>query len=208
MEKDSIVDCDEIWCKVKVWDTYRKRYVWCPVNREEKIVVYCYEEGSGSRDALKNILGDRQIKTLQSDGYNVYMYLEDRLYNTEHLCCLAHARAKFVYVYEQGGDLNAKQMLEYIGWLYGQEDSYRQSGLSAGEIIRQRNFLRTKDVIGRMRSFLNVLTSEGHPPRVESDGEGCQLPEEFLESDIRLLERRLLQHRQYHCGAFHLPSGW
>lgn len=47
----------------------------------------------------------------------------------------------------------------------GQEDSYRQSGLTAEEIARQRNSLRTKDVIGRMRSFLNVLTSKGHPPR-------------------------------------------
>lgn len=78
---------------------------------------------------------------------------------------MAHARAKFVYAYEQGDDLNAKQMQEYIGWLYGQEDTYRQSGLTAEEITRQRNFLRTKEVIGRMRSFLNVLTSEGHPPR-------------------------------------------
>ncbi len=76
---------------------------------------------------------------------------------------MAHTYAKFVYAYEQGGDLNAKRMLEYIGWLYGQEDSYRQSGLTAEEIIRQRNSLRTKDVIGRMRSFLNVLTLEGHP---------------------------------------------
>ena len=78
---------------------------------------------------------------------------------------LVHARAKFVYAYGQGGDLNAKRMLEYIGWLYGQEDSYRRSGLTAEEITRQRNSLRTKDVIGRMRSFLNVLTSKGHPPR-------------------------------------------
>lgn len=164
LEKDSIVNCDETWCKVKVQDRYRKRYTWCLVNREEKIVIYCYEEGSRSRDALKNILGDRQIKALQSDGYNVYMYLEDRLYDTEHLCCLAHARAKFVYAYEQGGDLNAKRMLEYIGWLYVQEESYRRSGLTAEEITRQRNSLRTKDVMGRMRSFLNVLTSEVHPP--------------------------------------------
>ena len=56
-------------------------------------------------------------------------------------------------------------MLEYIGWSYGQEDSYRQSGLTAEEITRQRNSLRTKDVISRMLSFLNVQTSEGHPPR-------------------------------------------
>ncbi len=167
MEKDSIVNCDETWCRVKVQDIYRKRYIWCIVNREEKIVIYCYEKGSRSRDALKHILGDRQLKALQSDGYNVYMYLEDRLYHTEHLCCLAHARAKFVYAYEQGGDLNAKQMLGYIGWLYGQEDCYRLSGLSAEEITRQRNSLRALEVIGQMRSFLNVLTSEGHPPRGE-----------------------------------------
>ena len=93
------------------------------------------------------------------------MYLEDSLLNTVHVCCLAHARAKFVYAYEQGGDLNTKQMLEYIGWLYGQEDSCRQSGFFAEEITWQRNSLQTKDVISRIRSFLNVLTSEGHPPR-------------------------------------------
>ena len=40
---------------------------------------------------------------------------------------LIHARAKFVYACGQGGDLNAKRMQEYIGWLYNQEDSYRQS---------------------------------------------------------------------------------
>ena len=155
MEKDSIVNCDETWCKVKVRDTYRKRYLWCLVNREERIVIYCYEDGSRSREALKCIIGDRQIKALQSDGYNVYMYLDDRLYNTEHLCCLAHARAKFVYAYEQGGDLNAKRMLEYIGWLYGEEECYRLSGLSSEEITQRRNSLRTKEIIGRMRSFLN-----------------------------------------------------
>lgn len=56
-------------------------------------------------------------------------------------------------------------MLEYIGWLYGQEDCNRQSVLTAEEITRQWNSLRAKEVIGRMLSFLNVLTSEGHPPR-------------------------------------------
>ena len=78
---------------------------------------------------------------------------------------LAHERAKFVYAYEQGDDLNAKRMQEYIGWLYNQEDYYRQSDLTAEEITRLRNSLRTNEVIGRMRSFLNVMTSEGHPPR-------------------------------------------
>lgn len=36
------------------------------------------------------------IRYKQSDGYNVYMYIDKELVDTEHLCCLAHARAKFV----------------------------------------------------------------------------------------------------------------
>ena len=39
-------------------------------------------------------------KSLQSDGYNVYMYLDNELMDIEHLCCLAHARAKFMYAYD------------------------------------------------------------------------------------------------------------
>ena len=116
-------------------------------------------------------------------------------------------KIKLQYAYEQGGDLNAKQMLEYIGWLYGQEDSYRQSGLTAEEVTRQQNSLRTKEVIGRMRSFLNVLTS-GASSSWRPDGKGGQLPEELLESAVRLLERRPLKYRQYYCGAFHPSLGW
>ena len=36
------------------------------------------------------------IRYKQSDGYNAYMYIDKELVDTEHLCCLAHARAKFV----------------------------------------------------------------------------------------------------------------
>lgn len=53
---------------------------------------------------MKHILGDSQVKALQSDGYNVYMYLNDRMADIEHLCCMAHARAKFKYALEQGND--------------------------------------------------------------------------------------------------------
>ena len=50
---------------------------------------------------LKDFLGDAKIRSLQSDGYNVYMYLDGELMDVEHLCCLAHARAKFKYAYDQ-----------------------------------------------------------------------------------------------------------
>lgn len=57
LEKDSIVNCDETWC---------------------------YEDGSRGRDVLRHILGESQLKVLQPGGYNVYMYLDDKLIDTEH----------------------------------------------------------------------------------------------------------------------------
>ncbi|GCB35820.1 hypothetical protein [Bacteroides faecalis] len=55
---------------------------------------------------MKHILKDSQAKVLQSDGYNVYMYLDDKLIDVEHLCCILHACTKFQYTYEQGGDVD------------------------------------------------------------------------------------------------------
>nr|WP_229067157.1 hypothetical protein [Bacteroides fragilis] len=44
------------------------------VNKLSKVVTYCFEDDSRGQDALKHILGDSQVKALQSDGYNVYKY--------------------------------------------------------------------------------------------------------------------------------------
>ena len=114
LEKDSIVNCDETCCRVKREGCYKKKYIWCLVNKLSKVVVYCYEDGSRGRDALKHILGDSQVKALQSDGYNVYMYLDDHMVDIEHLCCMAHARAKFKYAFEQGNDKDAAFILELM----------------------------------------------------------------------------------------------
>ena len=83
------------------------------------------------------------IRYKQSDGYNVYMYIDKELVDTEHLCYMAHARAKFVYAYERGDDPDAKYLIYCFGELYRLEDTYKLSGLSAQEIIRCRHcFLR------------------------------------------------------------------
>lgn len=58
--------------------------------------------GGRNRNVLVDFIEDAKLKLLQSDGYNVYTYLDDELKDIEHLCCLAHARAKFKYAYEQG----------------------------------------------------------------------------------------------------------
>ena len=36
----------------------------------------------------------KALKFLQSDGYNVYMYLDDEMVDIEHICCLAHVHNK------------------------------------------------------------------------------------------------------------------
>lgn len=167
LEKDSIINCDETWCRVKVHGCYKKKYIWCLVNRLSKAVIYCYEDGSRGRDALKHILQDSQVKSLQSDGYNVYMYLDDNPVNVEHLCCMAHARAKFQYAFEQGGDADAAFILECIGELYKQEAGYERGKLSAEQIKICRNSLSTQEIIIRLRSKLDALQSDDHPPRGE-----------------------------------------
>lgn len=96
-----------------------------------KVVIYCYEDGSRGRDTLRHILGESKLKTLQSDSYNVYMYLDDELINTEYLCCLAHARAKLYYTSEQGGDKDADFFLDAFGELYLLEAEYEKGKLSA-----------------------------------------------------------------------------
>ena len=167
LEKDSVINCDETWCKVKVKSAYRKRYIWCLVNKAEKIVIYCYEDGSRGHDVLRHILGDHGIKALQSDGYNVYMYLDDNLTDIEHVCCMAHARAKFKYALEQGGDLDAAFFLDCMGELYVLEAEYEHGRLSPEQIKTCRNNLKTKEIIIRLRSKLDALLSDDHPPRGE-----------------------------------------
>jgi transposase len=164
--KDCIINCDETWCRVKVEGCYRKKYIWCLVNKKEKIVIYSYEDGSRGRDALKHILGDCQVKALQSDGYNVYMYLDDHIVNTEHLCCMAHARAKFKYAEEQG-DKDAQFFLDLIGQLYELESEYEIAGLNPEEVKVKRNGFKTKDIIIQIRSKLDALLASNHPYRGE-----------------------------------------
>ena len=43
LEKDSIVNCDETQCRMKVEDRYGKKYMQCLVNKAAKVVIYCYE---------------------------------------------------------------------------------------------------------------------------------------------------------------------
>ena len=160
LEKDSVVNCDETWCRVKAGGKYRKKYIWCLVNRLAKVAVYYYEDGSRGRKVLKNILEGRELRALQTDGYNVYLYLDNEMLDIDHVCCMAHVRAKFKYAAEIEHDVNARRFLEYIGRLYALEKKYEEENLSAEQVRQLRNSAETTGIIIGMRSLLDLMKSE------------------------------------------------
>ena len=77
--KDSIVNCDETWCKVRKYDHYKKCYIWVLVNKARKTAIFFYENGSRGRDVLTDFLGDAELKSIMSDGYNAYVFIGNEL---------------------------------------------------------------------------------------------------------------------------------
>ena len=74
------------------------------------------------REVLTDFIGDAELKAIMSDGYNAYTFIgnelkSENLKNTVHLVCLAHLRAKFQKVLEQGKDKNARVFLDVINRL-------------------------------------------------------------------------------------------
>ena len=63
LEKDSIVNCDETWCKVRKYDHYKKCYIWVLVNKAQKTAIFFYENGSRGREVLTGFLGDAELKS-------------------------------------------------------------------------------------------------------------------------------------------------
>lgn len=108
-------------------------------------------------------------KIALQDGANLlpfYMYLDNELMDIEHLCCLAHARAKFKYAFDQGS-LQARIFLELIAELYGMEDTYRREKLTADEIYRRRNSKETTEIIEKLRTELYDLLANPDESRSE-----------------------------------------
>ena len=176
LQESANVNVDETWLRYHACNKKRKTYMWCLVNRKARIVIFFYEDttddegvqkhGGRNRNVLKEFLGDAKIKSLQSDGYNVYMYLDNELMDIEHLCCLAHARAKFKYAYDQGS-LQARIFLELIAKLYGMEEAYRREKLTADEIYSRRNGKETTEIIEKLRTELYDLLANPDESRSE-----------------------------------------
>lgn len=165
LAKGAVVNCDETWCRVKVNRKYGKKYIWCMVNKEARVAVYFYDDGSRGRKVLRDFLGETEIDALQSDGFNVYMYIDKELVNVDHLCCLAHLRAKFKYALEQGKDKEAEYFLRLIGILYDLEERYRLKNLTPEQILQERQGEQTTKIVKQLRQRLDKLLTDGNPMR-------------------------------------------
>ena len=117
------------------------------------------------REMVRQFLGKNEIDALQSDGFNVYMYLDNELVDVDHLCCLAHARAKFKYAFEQGKDDEAEYFIRNIGRLYNLEEQYRLRHLTPEQIQQERQGEKTSKIISQIRQRLDKLLADGNGMR-------------------------------------------
>ena len=170
LEKDSIVNCDETWCKVRKYDHYKKCYIWVLVNKAEKTAIFFYEDGSRGRDVLTHFLGDAELKSIMTDGYNAYVFIGDELKSaqfkdTDHQICIAHTMAKFAKAVNPGGDKAALPFHDDLGLFYKLEDRYDEEGISPEERGRRRQSLETKEIMIRLRSNLDVELAKDESER-------------------------------------------
>lgn len=157
----SNVNVDETWERFQTHFGHRKTYMWCLVNRKANIVIFFYEDtvdkygnqksGGRNRAVLKDFLGDAKLKSLQSDGYICYMYLDDDLIDIEHLCCLAHVRAKLERA-ERMGCKEASSPMSLVRKLYKREDLYVEKGYDAEKIKEMRNDEYTRGIVDKLQN--------------------------------------------------------
>ena len=91
------------------------------------------------------------------------MDADNCMLDIDHVCCMAHVRAKFKYAAEIEHDRYARRFLEYIGRLYALEKRYEEEKLSAEQVRHLRNSAETTGIIIEMRSLLDLMKSENAP---------------------------------------------
>jgi len=172
LEEGANVNVDETWYRYQTHFGHRKTYMWCLVNRKAGIVIFFYEDtvdekgkihsGGRRRAVLKEFLGDAKIKSLQSDGYNVYMYLDDEMVDIEHICCLAHVHNKLQEAKKLGYKI-VDFFLSQIKKLYKREKLYasKPDYYTPDRIKDARNDEFTNGIVNSMHEQLLELIAKG-----------------------------------------------
>ncbi|NMX16528.1 transposase [Bacteroides vulgatus] len=146
-------------------DHYKKCYIWVLVNKARKTAIFFYENGSRGRDVLTDFLGDAELKSIMSDGYNAYVFIGNelksaRFKDTVHQVCMSHAKNKFVKASNQGGEPTAERFSEILKEFFMRERKYDDAGLTPKERFQERQSLETKELLIELRSLLDSEQSK------------------------------------------------
>ena len=143
----------------------KKCYIWVLVNKAQKTAIFFYENGSRGRDVLTDFLGDAELKSIMSDGYNAYVFIGNelksaRFKDTVHQVCMSHAKNKFVKASNQGGEPTAERFSEILKEFFMRERKYDDAGLTPKERFQERQSLETKELLIELRSLLDSELSK------------------------------------------------
>ena len=110
-------------------------------------------------------MGDAELKSIMSDGYNAYVFIGNelksaRFKDTIHQVCMSHANNKFVKAGNQGGEPVAVRFSNFLKRFFSKEHVYDEAGLTPEERLRERQSLETKELLIELRSLLDSELSK------------------------------------------------
>ena len=166
LTKNSILHCDETWCRVHKQNKVTKEYMWVVVNPKLKTIIFFYDDGSRANDVIKDFLGDAEIDAIITDGYTGYKFIGGEMTpwaDMRHQLCWAHIRAKMVDVLQaKTGETDAVEMLHLMNRLFEYERKYQELGLSEDDIKVNRNGEQTMFIKDKLEALMkkNMLLEE------------------------------------------------
>lgn len=92
------------------------------------------------------------------------------------------------YACEISGDEDARYILSLFAQLYAQEDTFKKAGLTPEQIRQARRLPGYLDIIGQLRSKLETLTADVHPPRGELMEKAIRYLDTFWKQLFRYLD--------------------
>lgn len=92
------------------------------------------------------------------------------------------------YACEISGDEDARYIPSLFAQLYAQEDTFKKAGLTPEQIRQARRLPGYLDIIGQLRSKLETLTADVHPPRGELMEKAIRYLDTFWKQLFRYLD--------------------
>lgn len=164
--EDNYLSCDETYHKVMFTAkkenqrNIMKGYIWGLVGMTNKLVYYCYDNGSRAKKVIDDLLGN-YTDTIQCDGYAPYKSIND---NLTRLSCLQHCKRKFL---DMSNNPEADKITQLINKLYHQEHKHRIGidGWSEEDNLKWRKKYSVPIMTKLKASLESIKRSKHYPPK-------------------------------------------